>query len=93
MSRILGLDIGANSIGWAIIDNETNNLLSTGVRIFKTSSKLKVIKKKNYKNAITSLNTIIFVSLILIILNFENWQFWLNISLTTAIAKITLSNQ
>ncbi|MFV8344650.1 hypothetical protein [Flavobacterium sp. ZB4P13] len=93
MSRILGLDFGTNSIGWAIIDNETNNLLNSGVRIFRTSSKLKVIKKKNYKKAITSLNTITILSLILIILNFENWQFWLNITLTTAIAKITLSNQ
>jgi CRISPR/Cas system Type II protein with McrA/HNH and RuvC-like nuclease domain len=29
MSRILGLDLGTNSIGWAIIDKETNNLLNS----------------------------------------------------------------
>ena len=93
MSRILGLDLGTNSIGWAIIDNETNNILNYGVRIFKTSPKQKEIKKKNRQKAITSLNAITFISVILIILNFENWQFWLNVTLTSVIAKITFSNQ
>lgn len=93
MSRILGLDLGTNSIGWAIIDNETNNILNYGVRIFKTSSKQKEIKKKNSQKAITSLNAITFISVILIVLNFENWQFWLNVTLTSVIAKITFSNQ
>jgi RNase H-fold protein (predicted Holliday junction resolvase) len=93
MSRILGLDLGTNSIGWAIIDNETNKLLNFGVRIFKNPSKLKTTKKKKHSTAIASLNTITILSLILSVFNIENWQFWLNITLTTAIAKITLSNQ
>ncbi|HLF51284.1 hypothetical protein [Flavobacterium sp.] len=93
MSRILGLDLGTNSIGWAIIDNETNSLLNSGIKIFKTSPKQKVIKKKNNQKAIISLNAISITSLILVILNFENWQFWLNVTLTSVITKITLSNQ
>ena len=93
MSRILGLDLGTNSIGWAIIDNETNSSLQSGMRIFKTSPKQKVIKKRNNQKAIISLNTISIISLILVILNFENWQFWLNVTLTSVITKITLSNQ
>ena len=93
MSRILGLDLGTNSIGWAIIDNEINNILNSGVSIFKTSPKQKEIEKKNHQKAITSLNVITIISLILIFLNFENWQFWLNVTLTSVIAKITLSNQ
>jgi len=93
MSRILGLDLGTNSIGWAIIDNETNSLLNSGIKIFKTSPKQKVIKKKNNQKAIISLNAISITSLILVILNFENWQFWLNVTLTSVITKITFSNQ
>ncbi|MDD3005916.1 hypothetical protein, partial [Flavobacterium sp.] len=65
MSRILGLDLGTNSIGWAIIDNETNSLLNSGIKIFKTSPKQKVIKKKNNQKAIISLNAISITSLIL----------------------------
>lgn len=30
----LGLDIGANSIGWALIDNEQKRLIDAGVRVF-----------------------------------------------------------
>ena len=93
MSRILGLDLGTNSIGWAIIDNETNSLLNSGMKIFKTSPKQKVIKKKNNQKAIISLNAISITSLILVILNFVNWQFWLNVTLTSVITKITFSNQ
>lgn len=93
MSRILGLDLGTNSIGWAIIDNETNSLLNSGIKIFKTSPKQKVTKKKNNQKAIISLNAISITSLILVILNFENWQFWLNATLTSIITKITISNQ
>ncbi|HBK83692.1 MAG TPA: hypothetical protein DDZ41_08870 [Flavobacterium sp.] len=93
MSRILGLDFGSKSIGWAIIDNETNSLLNSGMRVFKTSPKQRVIKKKKNQKAFISLNIISITSLILVVLNFENWQFWLNITLTSVITKITLSNQ
>lgn len=34
MSTILGLDVGPNSIGWAIIYPEDNEIVATGVRIF-----------------------------------------------------------
>ncbi len=34
MSKILGLDLGTNSIGWALIDDKNNQILDTGVRIF-----------------------------------------------------------
>ena len=64
MSRILGLDLGTNSIGWAIIDNETSSLLNSGVKIFKTSPKQKVMKKKNNQNSIILLNAISIISLI-----------------------------
>jgi len=34
MSRILGLDLGTNSIGWALIDDVENRILGMGSRIF-----------------------------------------------------------
>src|SRR5699024_6355308 len=34
MDKILGLDLGTNSIGWAIINDEQEEILGTGVRIF-----------------------------------------------------------
>ncbi len=34
MSKVLGLDIGSNSIGWALVDTSANKLVSCGVKIF-----------------------------------------------------------
>ncbi len=34
MTKVLGLDLGTNSIGWAIIDNSQNKILGIGSRIF-----------------------------------------------------------
>lgn len=34
MAKILGLDLGTNSIGWAIVDNEKQEILGMGSRIF-----------------------------------------------------------
>ena len=88
MSKILGVDLGNNSIGWAIVDDVKNITLNYGVTTFKDFSKNKKSSKKN--NAILNLNLLIAISILFCILNYENWQFWLNIILTTFIAKITL---
>ncbi len=34
MAKILGLDLGTNSIGWAIVDDINNKIIDSGVRIF-----------------------------------------------------------
>ncbi|NOZ34682.1 MAG: type II CRISPR RNA-guided endonuclease Cas9 [Chlorobi bacterium] len=34
MAKILGLDLGTNSIGWAVVDDEKKQILGTGIRIF-----------------------------------------------------------
>jgi CRISPR-associated endonuclease Csn1 len=34
MTKILGLDLGTNSIGWALIDDKLNKILGVGSRIF-----------------------------------------------------------
>ena len=33
MAKILGLDLGTNSIGWAVIDNDTKQINAAGTRI------------------------------------------------------------
>lgn len=33
MKRILGLDLGTNSIGWALVDSEEQRILGMGSRI------------------------------------------------------------
>jgi CRISPR-associated endonuclease Csn1 len=35
MAKILGLDLGTNSIGWALIDDKQNKILGIGSRIFR----------------------------------------------------------
>lgn len=34
MTKILGLDLGTNSIGWAVVDSDNKKIIDTGVRIF-----------------------------------------------------------
>ncbi len=34
MAKILGLDLGTNSIGWAVVDDENNKILGMGSRVF-----------------------------------------------------------
>ena len=35
MGKILGLDLGSNSIGWAVVDKDNRKVCRTGVRIFQ----------------------------------------------------------
>lgn len=46
MAQILGLDLGTNSVGWVIIDDEKNKILSIGSRIFPEGGNAKPILVK-----------------------------------------------
>ncbi|GEM_PF-4081145 len=35
MSKVLGLDIGANSVGWALLAPDENTIIDMGVRVFQ----------------------------------------------------------
>jgi len=50
MATILGLDLGTNSIGWAVIENN-NKILGTGVRIFPEGVNRDTKGKEESKNA------------------------------------------
>src|ERR1035437_421609 len=60
MAKILGLDLGTNSIGWAVIDNnkEKTELLDKGVHIFSEGVKIekgiessKAAERTQYRSA------------------------------------------
>jgi len=60
MSKILGLDLGTNSIGWAIVDTSTNKLVDCGVKIFpgtlpahanQRRAAARQLRRKNYRFA------------------------------------------
>lgn len=61
MGKLLGLDLGTNSIGWAIVETEDNknfNLLNKGVHIFQEGVKIdkgiegsKAEERTNYRGA------------------------------------------
>lgn len=35
MGKILGLDLGSNSIGWAIVDSEKKEIINMGCKVFE----------------------------------------------------------
>jgi len=54
MAKILGLDLGTNSIGWAVVDTEKKKIIDTNVRIFPEGVEPKTIgmgDKEQSKNA------------------------------------------
>ncbi|TRX01358.1 hypothetical protein [Flavobacterium gawalongense] len=93
MGRILGLDLGTNSIGWAVYDKTTNNITDYGVTVSQKKNKTgrinKIKKIKKYLTPFIALITFTIISLIVTFFDKTNWQFWLNISLTGFITCIT----
>lgn len=96
MAKILGLDLGTNSIGWALLEND--KVTDCGVQIFNT----KPIKFKTTKNKIESLKStisrnfqIISLSILTLfllamaMLTPSFWQFWINLGIGGIIAILT----
>jgi CRISPR/Cas system Type II protein with McrA/HNH and RuvC-like nuclease domain len=114
MRRILGLDLGTNSIGWAIMDDSSNKIIDCGTKVFPSylNNERRLARKRRridnrfvqrtlifnqlsvlLRRANSVILTLIFGSFItalLTILNFSNWQFWFNSFLTILIATLTL---
>ena len=114
MSKNLGLDLGTNSIGWAIINNSPSKIIECEVSIFPNSlnnkrnlarqqrrTVNKIIQKafltKQIRVLLGRTHPIIltlcfssFLTALLTILNFSNWQFWFNSFLTILLVTLTL---
>lgn len=114
MNKILGLDLGTNSIGWALIDS--NEIVGLGTRVTPTPTPIKsIVPSKQIKTpqrlstkALTAyrqrskvktspvfkiLIGCALLNALLTVINIDNWQFWLNLSLTTFVAALPLLHQ
>jgi len=113
MAKHFGLDLGTNSIGWAIVDTDQNKVIECGTRIFPSALSIERKNQRARRNKkqrslvrtellrLTQLSTktfsiiavlkvLSFVTFTLTLLDFTNWQFWLNISLTALFTLLTL---
>lgn len=52
MSTVLGLDIGSNSIGWALIEDEQEKIIDMGVRVFAQGVNEINTEKEESRNAV-----------------------------------------
>lgn len=97
MKQILGLDLGTDSIGWAVYDKTNSNITKYGVGVFRKKNRMERINKiKNNRKYLTPFIALITFTIIALIITFfdkTNWQFWLNISLTSFITSITFLQQ
>ncbi len=50
-SYVLGLDIGVTSVGWGIIDMETQEIVDTGVRLFEEGTAEENAKRREFRSA------------------------------------------
>ncbi len=105
MSKYLGLDLGTNSIGWALVNGDKIEKLGLIVLpkpikpLNKKSSKFDGIKfyffelskyiKKNLKLVMLYCITGIMFTLTLVLPS--TWQFWLNLGIGGLVAILTVS--
>lgn len=105
MSRILGLDLGTNSIGWALIDNDKIEIF--GVKAIpkfvntldKKSSKFDKVKSEFYRlsksikrnSKVIMLFSITLTMFCLSMVFPNNWQFWLNLGIGGLITTLTVN--
>ncbi|OJF92814.1 type II CRISPR RNA-guided endonuclease Cas9 [Alkalibacterium sp. 20] len=48
---VLGLDIGVSSVGWGIIDKDTNEVVDAGVRLFEEATRNANEDRRNFRGA------------------------------------------
>lgn len=96
MGKTLGLDLGTNSIGWALLEND--KVTDCGVQIFdkkptklkKTTNKIENLKSAIYQNyQLISLTILTLFLFGMAMLTPHIWQFWINLGIGGIIAIIT----
>jgi RNase H-fold protein (predicted Holliday junction resolvase) len=100
MGQILGLDLGTNSIGWALVNDD--KIDEMGIRVFPfiaiENQRQKNILKKGFIKLkaipIKQKVTIVLFAVLttLTIIDFSNWQFWLSLNITTCLTYLTMKN-
>jgi len=98
MSKIFGLDLGQNSIGWAIIN--AGEISEMGTSVFpdklKTNSKI-TLKQIIYIETVKILTwrqklTLFLFSILTILtfVNISNWQFWFGLNFSTILTFLAI---
>ena len=96
MGKTLGLDLGENSIGWALLEN--NKVTNYGVQIFDTkptelkrsSNRIEKFKSTLHQNYQMICLTVLTLSLFgMAIATPSFWQFWINLGIGGIIAILT----
>ena len=88
MGKVLGLDLGSNSIGWAVVDTEQKSILGVGVRVFpegvdkpgesNEKSKNSTRQEKRMARRQTFRRKIRKISLLKALINFDMCPFTIN---------------
>lgn len=100
MARILGIDLGINSIGWALV--EDNKVTNYGVQVFNTkptkfkttTSKIESLKptiRRNYQLICLTILTLFLFGMAMLTPRF--WQFWINLGISGIIAILTIQRK
>lgn len=96
MGKTLGLDLGENSIGWALLEND--KITDYGVQIFdkkptelkRSLNKIEKIRLKLRQNYQLICLTVLTLSLFgMAIATPSFWQFWINLGIGGIIAILT----
>ena len=96
MARLLGLDLGTNSIGWALLENDKG--IDYGVQILDTKPTKFILTKskiENIKSIISRNYEMISLTILTLFLFFmamltpSFWQFWINLGIGGIIAILT----
>ena len=51
MGKILGIDQGITSVGWGIIDTDSNTIVDAGVRLFPEADKTNNEGRRNFRSS------------------------------------------
>lgn len=96
MKKILELDLGTYSIGWAIIDQDSNKVLNCGTKISPLEERRHQLTRSSYvfsffkKRSLAILWICFCFCNIALIIDFKNWQFWLNLIMTLFLSVISM---
>jgi len=101
VSKIIGLDIGQHSVGWAVVDSKApeNRLLKSGTFMFpgkiERLSKVLPVKQKKPVAGQLFMKAFILLPLVfslgaMVLAVFLDWQYWLNIAVAFLIAFFSL---
>lgn len=96
MKKILELDLGTNSIGWAVIDQDSNKVLNCGTKISPLvkrrhqSARSSCVSSFFKKRSLAILWICLCFCNIALIIDFKNWQFWLNLIMTLFLSVISM---